>query len=730
MPRLLLVSCRLPVTVRVEAGSANVIRSPGGLATGLRGPHERSEGLWLGWPGDLSGLTGEQRETVHEDLRALRVVPLELSESEINGFYEGFSNRVLWPLFHYLLDQVPLDSRDWGTYQAVNRRFAEAIAERLQPGDLVWIHDYQLMLVPGLLRELAPKARIGFFLHIPFPASEVFRILPWREEILRGLLGADVIGFHTFTYLRHFTSSLLRIVGIEADVDRISFTGRHVQLGAFPMGVDAAALAALVEAPQPLDAALAPREKRAGERIVLGVDRLDYTKGIPRRLLAFERVLERHPELRGKLRMIQVAVPSRTQIPAYEEFRRRVDEMVGRINGQYGTIDGVPIHYLYQSFNQADLAAMYRAADVMLVTPLRDGMNLVAKEFVASRTDDDGVLILSEFAGAASELGEALIINPYDVDGVATAIVQAISMPAEERAFRMRALRQRVTTYDVHYWVRSFLDTLTPEDEEEEPQETEARTTLPPMNIADVTRRLFEAPRLVLLLDYDGTLMPFSNAPDLARPDAELFSLLQALTMRPATHVHIVSGRSREPLASWLSGLSVVLHTEHGYWTRHAPDAPWTPLFEISADWKLKVLSVLQQYAAKTPGARIEEKTTSIAWHYRMADPEYGAAQAKELRFHLASVLSNAPMHVLRGEKVVEVRLHGIHKGVIPPTVMAQESGPYTMLIMGDDRTDEDMFAAAPAGAVTVHVGHSTSIARYRLSDWKAARAFLRTLVT
>jgi trehalose 6-phosphate synthase/phosphatase len=682
----------------------------------------------MGWPGDLAGLTKEQLESLRTSLEELRIVPVELSEAEINGFYEGFSNRVLWPLFHYLLDQIPLDSRDWGMYRAVNQRFAEIIAARCQPGDLIWIHDYQLMLVPELLRELVPHARIGFFLHIPFPASEVFRILPWRDQILRGLLGADVIGFHTFTYLRHFTSSMLRILGVEADVDRISYAGRTVRLGAFPMGVDAAALGALAGAPRALEGALSVRGKRAGETLVLGVDRLDYTKGIPRRLLAFERVLERHPELRGKLRLIQVAVPSRTHIPAYEEFRRRVDEMVGRINGQYGTVDGVPIHYLYRSFNEEELAAMYRAADVMLVTPLRDGMNLVAKEFVATRTDDDGVLVLSEFAGAASELGEALIINPYDVDGTATAIEQAIAMPMEERAFRMRALRERVTTYDVHYWVRSFLDALAP-DEDEEAQDLEGRMTLPPGNTAEVSRSLSASQRLVLLLDYDGTLMPFSNAPDLARPDPELYDLLKALTTRPGTSVHIVSGRPREPLASWLSGLDVVLHTEHGFWTRRSPDSPWMPLFEIPVDWKLKVLSVLQQYAAKTPGARIEEKSTSIAWHYRMADPEYGAAQAKELRFHLASVLSNAPVQVLRGEKVVEVRLFGIHKGVIPPTVMAQESGAYTMLIMGDDRTDEDMFAAAPEVAVTVHVGHSESVARHRLPDWKAARAFLRALV-
>lgn len=728
MPRLLLVSCRLPVTVRVEAGAVHVKRSPGGLATGLRGPHERSNGLWIGWPGDIASLDAEQRASLMSSLDAMRVVPIEFTEAEINGFYEGFSNRVLWPLFHYLLDQVPLDSTDWDAYKAVNKRFADAIAERYAPGDVVWIHDYQLLLVPALLRELVPNAQIGFFLHIPFPASEVFRILPWRDRILRGILGADLIGFHTFTYLRHFTSSILRILGVEADVDRIAYGGRTVRLGAFPMGIDAAAFKGLAEAPRSIADVGNIRRGKPSERVLLGVDRLDYTKGIPRRLLSVERVLQQNPDLRGRLRFIQVAVPSRTQIPAYEDFRRKVDEMVGRINGAYGTVDDVPIHYLYRGFSEEELVSLYRAADVMLVTPLRDGMNLVAKEFVATRTDDDGVLILSEFAGAASELGEALIVNPYDIDGTAAAILQAVAMPAEERATRMRALRQRVVTYDVHYWVRSFLEALAPDEDDE--KKDDLRVTLPPpINLHDVAETLRAAPRLILMLDYDGTLTGFHNNPVLSKPDPDLLSLLEALAARPGTHVHVVSGRPREPLGAWLAGVNVAVHTEHGFWTRKAPGAPWVALFESPFDWKLKVLAVLQQFAAKTPGAQIEEKSTAIAWHYRMADPEYGAAQAKELRFHLASVLSNMPVQVLRGEKVIEVRLHGIHKGVIPPTVLAQEGPGGMVLSMGDDRTDEDMFAALPPEAIAIHVGHGASIARHRLPDWRAARAFLRSLL-
>jgi trehalose 6-phosphate synthase/phosphatase len=688
MSRLILVSCRLPVTVRVQDGEARVDRSPGGLATGLRGPHERSGGLWIGWPGDLSGLSEQQRADVRGKLDAMRVVPIELNEAEIAGFVEGFSNRVLWPLFHYLLDQIPLDSRDWEAYRAVSQRFAAAVAERYQPGDLIWVHDYQLLLVPELIRELLPNAQIGFFLHVPFPASEVFRLMPWREHILRGLLGADLIGFHTLTYLRHFTSAVLRILGVESDVDRIMYGGRAVHLGSFPMGVDAEAIESIADGrgraqpsiapisasttplPIPMMAPPAPvppppiLSKRPGERILLGIDRLDYTKGIPRRLLAVERVLKDNPELRGRLRFIQVAVPSRTQIPTYEEFRRKVDEMVGRINGAFSTVDGVPIHYLYRSFDEKDIIAMYRAADVMLVTPLRDGMNLVAKEFIAARTDNDGVLILSEFAGAASELGEALIVNPYDIDGTAAAIRQALAMPQEDRAARMRALRDRVKTYNVHAWAQGFIEALTPD--EDEARDSEGRVTLPPVSTLDVSRVARDAERLLLLLDYDGTLMPFSNAPNLARPDAELLTILRALTARPNTHVHVVSGRSREPLASWLAELPIGLHTEHGFWSRAKPTDPWTPLFHLPTEWKVKVLPVLQQFAAKTPGSRIEEKSTSIAWHYRMSDPEYGAAQAKELRFHLANLMSNAPVQVLRGEKVVEVRLFGINKGLIP----------------------------------------------------------------
>jgi trehalose 6-phosphate synthase/phosphatase len=411
-------------------------QSAGGLATGLAGPHERLGGLWVGWPGSTEALSKDERARIERQLTDHRAVPVWLDPDDVKRFYEGYSNGVLWPLFHYLINQVPLHVRDWGAYERANRRFAEVVAAHHRPGDLVWVHDYHLMLVPQFVRELVPGARIGFFLHIPFPGSEVFRTLPNRERLLEGMLGADLVGFHTAAYMRHFASSLLRILGIAVDVDRAQLEERTVRLGVFPMGIDAARFARLAADPEVAREVSALRG--SGDcAVLLAIDRLDYTKGIPRRLLAFDRLLRRHPSLRERVRLIQVAVPSRTHIEVYRKFRRHVDALVGRLNSAFATSRWAPVHYVYRSLSERELVALYRAADVMLVTPVRDGMNLVAKEFVAARTDEDGVLVLSEFAGAAAELAEALHVNPYDVDRTSEIYYHALTLHEEERRARM-----------------------------------------------------------------------------------------------------------------------------------------------------------------------------------------------------------------------------------------------------------------------------------------------------
>jgi trehalose 6-phosphate synthase/phosphatase len=724
MPRLLIVSNRLPVTVRAATSGAGVevVPSTGGLATGMRGPHERLGGLWIGWPGDLDGLDDAGRAEVSRRLDAARLVPVPLTAEEIARYYEGYSNGVLWPIFHYAVARLPAEIGDFDAYEAVNTRFADAVAERWQPDDLVWVHDYQLMLVPGMLRERIPEARIGFFLHIPFPSSELFRILPQRERVLAGLLGADLVGFHAAPFARHFASAVLRIAGARTEIDRIRWQGRDVALGVFPMGVDAARLAELASSPEV--ATLVASHRAGGELLLVGVDRLDYTKGLTRRLLAYETFLRQRPELHGRVRLVQVAVPSRENVGAYRELREEVDALVGRIHGQYATPSWTPIHYLHRGLSEPEIVALYRAAHAVLVTPLRDGMNLVAKEFVAARVDGDGVLVLSEFAGAAAELSEALQVNPYDVARTADALHRALTMPKEERRTRMAVLRERVLAYDVHGWARSFVSRL---ERTGGPAEMGERLS-PRGDVRAAVERACAAPRLVLLLDYDGTLVPFAPTPDLAPPDGALLELLRRLAGAPGAEVHVVSGRKRAALDRWLGPLPISLHAEHGLWSRLRGGA-WAAV-EIAGGtaWREPVRAILRDFAERTPGSLVEEKTAGFAWHFRAADPEFGSAQAKELSLQLAALLANVPVEILPGDRVLEVRPHGVDKGIVAAQVLRRAAHGTLVLAMGDDRTDEDLFAALPDASIAIHVGPAPSRAPLRLADEASARAVLAAI--
>ena len=722
--RLVIVSNRLPVTTSLENGQVRLTPASGGLATGLGSWQRRSAAVWVGWPGDYESYTPQQRTELDSLLTGAGVVPVRLSASEIEQYYEGFSNRVLWPLFHYLVDRVPVDATGWEVYRHVNEKFADAAAAVAKPGDMIWVHDYQLMLVPALLRERLPDARIGFFLHVPFPSSEVFRILPWRQQVLHGLLGADLVGFHTFSYLRHFLGALIHVDGLEAEVDRVRYRNRIVRLGVFPMSIDSQAFETLARDEDVVAESRAIRQEAGGRKILLGIDRLDYTKGIPRRLLAIERLLERDTEIRESIRYIQIAVPSRDKVDSYQTFRRQVEGAVGRINGAWGTIRSTPIHYMHRSISSREMAALYRAADVMLVTPLRDGMNLVAKEFVASRVDGDGVLVLSEFAGAAAELGEAVVVNPYDVDATAEGIRVALTMTEKERRGRMEHLRRRVSEYDVHHWASLFLEAL---NEAAIPVVSVRAGTAAEHLAADLAR-LRAADRLTLLLDYDGTLVPIARAPELAVPDPELLGLLERLSARPGTSVHIVSGRRREFLTSWLDRLPVSLWAEHGFWCRPAPGSAWEPAMEVSAGWIDRVLPMLEQFTAATPGSLIELKTASVAWHYRMAHAEFGLRQAHELRMLLGDALSNQPLEVLEGKKVIEIRLRGISKALVVRRLQQPQTGA-ALLAIGDDQTDEELFDALPRSAITVAVGSVPSRATHRLGGETPVRELLRALL-
>ncbi|MGD9904822.1 MAG: bifunctional alpha,alpha-trehalose-phosphate synthase (UDP-forming)/trehalose-phosphatase [Vicinamibacterales bacterium] len=721
--RLLIVSNRLPVVAQVADGEVRLNDAGGGLATGLGPYHRSSDGLWIGWPGDVSKLTRGQREALDRQLHERAIVPVPLSRDQVERYYNGFANRVVWPLFHYLIDQVPVDAAGWDAYSQANEAFADVVAMEYRRGDTIWVHDYQLMLLPGLLRTRLPDARIGFFLHIPFPSSEVFRILPWRRQILTGLLGADLIGFHTFAYLRHFVSSLLHIEGVEPDIDRVQIGDHEAQLGVFPMGIDAAHFAGL-GADAAVEARVQEIRHAAGHRrIVLGVDRLDYTKGIPRRLHAVERLLTRAPEFRDTLRFIQVAVPSRGEVDSYQRFKRQVDEIVGRINGAYGTPSSIPIHYLHQSVSQTELVALYRAADAMLVTPLRDGMNLVAKEFVASRVDDRGVLVLSEFAGAAAELDGAVLVNPYDVDAVADSLGRALAMSPGEQQARMQTLRRRVTEHDVHAWAGGFLERLASTR-----PVVEAAAAPPPPSLTTALTEARRTRSLRLLVDYDGTLVPIARSPELAAPDADLLALLADLARTPGLDVDLVSGRLRSTVEDWFGHLPLSLWAEHGFWHRPRGDDRWHAAAQVAPTWHERIRPILDQFTDSTPGSHVETKTASLAWHFRRAQREFGARQAHELRMLLGDALSNQPFEVIEGRKVIEVRLRGVSKALVAQRVHTEAAGSFVVAI-GDDRTDEDLFRALPPESATIAVGSRPSAARYRVADFREVRQLLRLLI-
>jgi trehalose 6-phosphate synthase/phosphatase len=696
--RLLIVSNRLPITLRVEREQVVVEPSAGGLVAALRSAHDPARSLWIGWAGESVPLTPAQQAAVDRELEEQRVVAIPLSADEVRHYYDGFSNAVLWPLFHYLLDKVHLDARrDWEVYRSVNERFAEHIARVYRPGDVVWVHDYQLALVPQMLRARIPDARIGFFLHIPFPSSEVFRLLPWREAILRGLLGADLIGFHTASYRHNFAFSAARVIGLEPDVDEIVHDGRRIRLGVHPIGIDAGIIADLASNPNVQRDAEQIRGASAAETIALGVDRLDYTKGIPRRFLAIERYLESRGDRGKNFRYIQLAVPTRERVDAYSDFRRAVHELVGRINGQHASVAGAPINFLHRSVTPRELVALYRAADVMLVTPLRDGMNLVAKEYVASRLDETGVLILSEFAGAADEMGDALLVNPYDIDSVAHALTRATTMPFEEQRKRMRTLRKSVLDNDVHAWARGFLSALH--------NDRSPRATAPPPELA--------IPRdkdLTLFLDYDGTLAEFSASPARTGADEEIRVLLERLAARPGTTVHLVSERAAEDLDRLIGELPIHRHAEHGALSR-PPHGTWAPGRLVAPAWQPEALAALTAFAERTPGAVVEQKTTTIAWHYRMADPELA----------LVELLRRHDLEWVAGAKVLELRPRGVDKG----SVVRAHANASTVIVMGDDRSDEDMFAAVSASAYSIRIGDGPTSARYRLATPSDARRFL-----
>jgi trehalose 6-phosphate synthase/phosphatase len=726
-PRLLVVSNRLPLTIGKEGDTWRVKPSSGGLATAMEPILKKKGGSWIGWSGDDGELDSNERNQLLQDSSSeFTYVPVNFPAGAGRAFYEGYPNQTVWPLFHLFPSRMLFDPDSWKPYVQGNEVFATAVAEHAKTNDLVWIHDYHLMLLPGIVREQGNDVKIGFFLHIPFPSSEVFSILPRGGEVLRGLLGADLIAFHTHRDLHHFRSSLSRILGLETGIDRVEYEGRTIRLEALPIGIAPKVFADLTGGdPETASRIAEVRSRYAGRRLIIAVDRLDYSKGIPERFRAFRRLLRCQPSLREQAVLIQVAVPSREGIGEYQALGSEINELVGEINGEFGTADWTPIVYLRHSVDRPELAALYAAAEVAWVTPLRDGMNLVAKEYCACKPDGDGVLILSQFAGAAAEMGESLLVNPFDEEQVAGAVMKALFMPREEQAVRMRALRERVIRNDVFKWAEGFIEKLSAAGGQE--QAPSSRLDFPP-----VVSAYKNASRRILILDYDGTLVDIGVDPEKTSPPAHVHSALSKLAEDGKNVVAVLSGRRAADLDRWLGTIpNLILGAEHGMLIRNPQSTGWESL-RANYDprtWKPQVRMILEQFTDRAPGSFVEEKEYSLVWHFRRVEPEFGSWLAGELSALLSELLADTDARPVLGRKIVEVRPMSPNKGDFALHLLNGEGSFDFQLAAGDDSTDEDIFDKLNSEAFTIHVGRAPSRARYRLNNPASVARLLSALL-
>jgi trehalose 6-phosphate synthase/phosphatase len=719
MPNTLInVSNRLPIAVEED----RVIRSSGGLVAALEGlPKGEYETKWIGWPGAAFPEESRRQEIARKLAEEHDCVAVFLSQEEATAFYEGFSNSSIWPLLHYLPNYLRYEPAWWQHYQNVNRIFAEKVLETVQEGDLVWVHDYQLMLLPALLRAAAPNLKIGFFLHTPFPAYEIFRCHPRRRELVTGLLGADRIGFHAFGYLRHFCSTVQRLLDIETELTHIPSGGRSTALGVYPIGINAPKFEQTLDSKEFHQRREEFRLAHEGKRLVVSVERMDYTKGILRRLEAIDNFLGGSDKT-DAIRFIFVSVPSREGIEEYQRLVKEVESRVGQLNGKYATLLNSPIHFIHGSIPFVDLCALYALADIALVTPLIDGMNLVAKEFIACQRENAGLLILSEFTGAAEELFNAILVNPYDSAAVAGTLTDALAMPTEEKRDRILPMRERVMRYDARHWARSFIDDLM------SGPISDARSVEADIREAreQVRQAVSAGKRIVLFLDYDGTLREIERDPRAATPNAGIETLLHRLGRQANVDVTVISGRSQEDMEAFLGGHPFRLIAEHGASLRGPGKKEWERLDRnVNYAWKEELLTILILYEQATPGSTIEEKHSSIVWHYRKADEDFGAWKAKQLTEELSALTANYPIKVRHGKRIVEVTAAENNKGAAVARVLEQNNNYEVALCAGDDLSDESMFELSRPRLLTIKVGIGPTQARFRISDPATFRQFL-----
>ncbi|MDB5166095.1 MAG: trehalose-6-phosphate synthase [Candidatus Saccharibacteria bacterium] len=721
-PNIIIVSNRLPVSVKKTDDGLEYYPSVGGLATGLSSYVTDSHNIWIGWPGVPSDdLTESDKVAITTELAKHNCYPVFLSKQQLEDYYNGYSNSVLWPLLHNLPLSDDRSESWWTAYKEVNDLFAHTVAAMAKTNSIIWVHDYQLLLLPAMLRENGAGQQIGFFSHIPFPPSEVFTTLPEARALVEGVLGADLAGFHTPSYTSNFLEVCQALDSGIVTGQQVVSTGHVTRVSDFPMGIDYAKFSRASRSRKIKSELRRLKRKYARKQVILTVDRLDPTKGLVERLRAYRTLLKQNPDLRGRVVMVMLAMPSRTEIAEYKRLKVSVEKLVRDINDTYATKRWLPVDYMFTSLPFETLSALYQLADVAFIAPIRDGMNLVAKEYVASKNGKKGVLILSSTAGAAEELSDALIVDPKKPATSVAALKHALTMPKDELRLRLKNMQKQISDFTVHEWAGSFMSTL------RTPATSRSRThQLTGKHRQLLVQRFASARKRLLLFDYDGVLSAFTRDPSKAAPSAEVYELVSKLTADPANEVVILSGRSKDDLQAWFGDLQIALAAEHGALFRRRRGKNWYKTSHLDNSWKSIILPVLEKYAELTPGAFVEEKEWSLVWHYRRASAYHSSKNTTILKHILRDLLPPYNLVLQSGSKIIEIRPADVNKGRVAQEWLIHEHD--FVLAIGDDITDEDTFAVMPQSAYSVHVGKKRTLARYRLRSSRDVTRLLQTL--
>ncbi len=683
--------------------------------------------LHVGWVGDIQhpeeegegdehALNEEDMERIedllqHEALKCgQQMVPVWMDDQYSGGSrWSMYASRVIWPLLHYILEE-PTDGRNerkwWADYVRYNQAYADKIQQVYQPGDIIWIHDYNLFLLPQILRQRIPNVYIGLFVHAPFPSSEYLRCLPKRKELLEGMLGSNMVGFQSYAYSRHFISSCTRVLGFESTTAGVDAYGAHVAVDVFSIGIDAVSVEKAAHGPGIDEKMKAIRDLYPDVKLIVGRDRLDSVRGVLQKLRGFEVFLEQFPEWRNKVALVQVTSPGMSESAKIES---KVSELISQINGQYGSLQYAPIQHYPQHIERDEYYALLRVADLGLITSVRDAMNTTTLEFVICQKDHNSPVILSEFTGTAGSLNDAIQVNPWDAQGVARAIHDALTMPESKKRDNQQKLYKHVITNTVQAWVSKFLHRLlTNVSAYDQSQVT------PALDRPLLMEAYKRAERRLFMFDYDGTLTPIVRDPSAAIPTDRIIRSIKLLASDPKNQVWIISGRDQAFLEAWLGDISELgLSAEHGSFLKRPFSTTWENLAEtIDMKWQDDVYEIFKYFSDRTQGAFIERKKCTLTWHYRQADPEYGQFQARECQSHLEStVVRKYDVEVMIGKANVEVRPTFINKGEIVKKLIAgyrMQDGLDLVFCAGDDKTDEDMFRvlrkSAPAEQAHNHI--------------------------